>query len=166
MIRKIQLALFIVLIQGCDVSFNENFEKKKICESKAPLPRSPFEVFDIGPRMHEMGRPAKWKSQRMYLGNTCYVASIGPSVYQDEKDSVPDYYTIDVELRLVEKRADGSISESWLVIYQRDFAISDMPQGFLDKKISEVVSYQEQSNAVIFSIGTRKYEYILPKTMP
>jgi hypothetical protein len=96
-----------------------------------------------------MGRAAFWKTAQLPLGQSGFVASVGPSVYQDKADGTPDYYTIDVE-------RNGSVR------FLRDFTIAELPEGFLSKPISEIVSFDEQSRLVIFQIGDRKHHYQLP----
>jgi hypothetical protein len=137
------------------------FEEMARCEKL--VPESPgMDAFDVGARLHEQGRSAEWKSQRTYLGDTCLVASIGPGIYQDESDETPDYYSIDVEIRQIEKNKDGVGSESWLVLYRRDFRIEDLPDEFLKKSINEVVDYDPVSSKAIFHMGNGVYEYKLP----
>jgi hypothetical protein len=140
----------------------EYIDKKKMCDQRKSPAQFPYSAVDVGPILHEFGRPAEWKSQRMYLGKTCYTASIGPSVYQDEDDEIADYYSIDVEARQLTKLENGSEEETWLVVYRRDFEISDLPEGLLDKNIDDVVEFDEETNSVTFLIGESSYEYSLP----
>lgn len=109
---------------------------------------------DIGPRLHEFGRPALLKLEFISLGSTGFKASIGPGIYQDEDNNVPDYYCIDVE------KQHGN---DWYVYFQRQIKIEDLPNDFINKKISEVVELNKNANHVVFKIGNNKYEYTLSK---
>ena len=42
------------------------------------LSTNPFSVRDIGPRLHQIGRPTVWQAQYLPLGNTGFLASVGP----------------------------------------------------------------------------------------
>jgi hypothetical protein len=111
--------------------------------------------FDLGPRLHEMGRPAIWNSQSMALGNTGFVAHVGPGVYEDKDNEEPDYYSMDVEMD------DGG--GAMLVYFQRDLRIDELPEGFLRKSIGDIVSYDPTTRSVSFSVGARRFEYHLPQ---
>ena len=138
-------------------------DRRAECETRAASPEPRHEQLDIGPTLHKFGRPASWKSQHMFLGNTCFQASIGPTIYQDETDQDPDYYSIDVEARHVRRLRSEESKESWLVYFSRDFKIQDLPESFLERKIDEVVSFDEKTNVVTFEIGKNKYTYQIPK---
>ncbi|WP_430458213.1 hypothetical protein [Rheinheimera sp.] len=165
------LAIFLL---GCE----DNFGGSGNSQNSFPIPDGYFaemdrcnrlvsespskNAFDVEIGLHEHGRPAEWNSQRTYLGDTCLIASIGPGIYKDENDETPDYYSIDVELRQIEKNKDGVASEGWLVLYQRDFRIEDLPSDFLKREITEVVSYDPTVRKAIFNMGNGIYEYKLP----
>jgi hypothetical protein len=108
---------------------------------------------DIGPQLHQMGRPSVWRSQQLPLGDTGYVATVGPAFYQDDGDNNPDYYSIDVE------RRDGP---AWHVHFQRDFGMDEIPASLIGKNIADIVSFDERTRRVIFRIGDRQERYRLP----
>ena len=110
---------------------------------------------DYGEDLHVMGRPSLWDAQHKKLGNTGFTAAIGANVYQDEDNKDPDSYSIDVEF----EQKDSS-----LVCFNRDFEISSLPKGFLDKDIDDVVSFDPARRKVTFAIGGEEYVYILPMT--
>jgi len=117
--------------------------------SSTPVAASPF---DMGPRLHQDGRKSTWHPQRMSLGDSGFVADVGPVVY--EGDQKPDYYSIDVE------KPDGGVLQ---VYFQRDLRIDEVPEGFVNKPIAEIVSYEAPTRKVSFTIGTQRFEYTLPK---
>lgn len=108
---------------------------------------------DIGNRLHEFGRPAVWRSSHMELADTGYSAAVGPNRYTDENDQAWDFYSIDVE------RPDGSMRH---VYFQRDFEITDLPREVIDKKVDELVTFNEDSRVGTFSIGSKVVTYRLP----
>ena len=115
------------------------------CDDNTNLSDPPI---DIQQSLHEDGRPAEWKSQKMKLSKTGFVASIGPYYYKDDNDSIPDYYSIEVS---------KSYKNEWRVYFSRDYHIKDLPNGFLDKPINEIVKYDEDSRIVTFMIGTLSF---------
>jgi hypothetical protein len=110
---------------------------------------------NLGPAIHEMGRPALWDAREMKLGDTRFRANIGPSAYQDEDNNDPDYYTIEVEYERNDK--------SSLVCYARSFKLSDLPDGFIELGVKKVVQYDEATRKVTFKIGKKLFEYTLPQ---
>ncbi len=110
---------------------------------------------DIGPDLHVFGRPCLWDSSRIQLGNTGYFASVGPNIYQDEADEIPDFYTIDIQKRHL-------FSNNWGIYYERNFEIEQIPEELVWQDARKIVEYQKKERKVIFTIGKDKYEYILP----
>jgi hypothetical protein len=119
-----------------------------------PSPRHSATPFDIGPSLHQMGRPALWHSQSMALGDTGFVAHVGPTVYENKDDREPDYYSIDVE------KAEGV---NWQVYFERDLRIDELPEGFDSRPINEIVSYDSTTRKVTFAVGAKRFEYRLPE---
>jgi hypothetical protein len=120
------------------------------CDRRSTMPRP-----DLGPRLHEMGRPAIWQAESREIAGTRFKYSVGPSIYQDADDCDPDYYSIDVEF----ENGDGSSS----VYFQRDFRIQDLPPGFLAKKIDEIATFDPQRSAVVFRVGEEEFVYQITK---
>jgi hypothetical protein len=150
--RLITLMLLpAVAVLGSALIIYRSSQSTPLPAARAPsLPVAPpFGAPSIGPRLHQMRRAAVWKTAQLPLGQTGFVAFVGPSVYQDRANGTPDYYTIDVE-------RDGSIR------FLRDLSIAELPEGFLTKPIGEIVSFDEQSRLVTFQIGDRKFCYQLP----
>jgi hypothetical protein len=83
-------------------------------------------------------------------------------VYEDEESNVPDYYSIDVEVRRTRIDENGNKSEAWRVIFSRHFSIDELPKDFENKIIDEVVSFDSGRNIAQFDMGERIYEYQLP----
>ena len=137
------LALIVIFFSCC--------QKKEHAEEGSPDWFKP----DYGPSLHVMGRSSLWDAQHKELGNTGFKAAIGSNTYQDEKNIDPDSYSIDVEYKQ---------KNSSLVCFSRDFEISDLPTGFLDKKIDDVVTYNSNTRKVTFTIGDKEHIYILPQT--
>ena len=111
---------------------------------------------DIGPRLHQEGRPATWSSSRMRLGQSNCEAAIGPARYKDKTitDTDYDYYSIDIEM-LYEK-------DICLVLFQRELPLAELPKDILTKKVQDVVSYDNRSQLVTFIIGKQRFQYKLP----
>ena len=103
-----------------------------------------------GPRLHEFGRPCEWKAQHRFLGSPRFKASIGPNYYQDQLGPDPHFYSIDVE----EQRGDA-----WYVLAQKDFLPTELPPGFLQCSIEEVVTFLPNTHTVVFTIGTQQLCY-------
>lgn len=143
-------------------SSKDYFKKKRICDKREPIKIIYTPHGSIGPSLGEKGRPAQWAPQQKYLGDTCFVASIGPYYYRDEEDFDPDYYSVEVEVRQKEPHYDGQARESWRVLYRRDFAIEDLPVGFVHKNIDDVVEFNQANKTVGFQVGDKFYEYRLP----
>jgi hypothetical protein len=90
----------------------------------------------------------------MALRGTAFVAHVGPGIYQDKDDRKPDYYIAAV----MEDR--GS---EWIVYFQRDLRIDELPEGFISKPIGDIVSYDPTTRKVRFAIGALRFEYKLPQ---
>jgi len=110
---------------------------------------------DIGPEIHVFGRPCLWKSSRVQIGKTNYVASVGPNIYQDESDQEPDFYTIDIEKRHL-------FSNNWGIYFERNFEIGQIPKDLLYEDASKIIEYHDKERLVVFTIGKNRYEYTLP----
>jgi len=146
-----------------DTEPNEYLMKRSECEKRVPMDEPKQEQLDVGPSLHQRGHPASWKNHNLFLGNTCFKASVGPSIYQDETDQIPDYYSINIEARHVGKLRGERPEEYWMVYFQRDFKIQELPERFLERKIEEIVSFNEKTKLVTFVVGKNKYVYQLPK---
>jgi hypothetical protein len=105
-----------------------------------------------GRRLHQDGRASEWKAQRLPLGNTGFVANAGPVFYNDNPKKTPDYYSVDVE------KPDGAVSN---VVFQYDFRMAELPSGFTEIPISQIVSYDDSSRTVTFKVGDQTKRYRL-----
>jgi len=140
----------------------ESARTEHICETAKLKDMSEYENHkDYGERMHELGRPAVGKPTYIYLGETCFQASVGASTYQDEENTDPDYYTIQVLIEATDRdRPGGSIV---MAIFERQFHISNVPKSILSKTAKEVTAYDPAAMEVSFTIGENVYKYKHPK---
>jgi hypothetical protein len=92
-----------------------------------------------------------WRSQSMPLGNTKYSASIGPSGRR--KDAVD--YKISVE-----KAVPNGEHVGYSVCFKATFKVADLPNGFLAKRIGDVVTFD--GTTVTFDLGVEKRQFKLP----
>ena len=81
---------------------------------------------------------------------------------EDEENNVPDYYSIEVEVRSTRIDENGYEKEAWPVIFRRHFRIDELPMDFEMKPIDEVVSFDGGRNITKFDMGEKIYEYQLP----
>ena len=109
---------------------------------------------DMGEKVSEFLRPSTGISTIMPLGNTPFMATVGPSRYQDENDNDWDYYTISVQ------KKEGKSS---YVFFERQFKIEDIPKELVNKTANEIASYDKKTGIVKFALGHKEYEYNLPK---
>ena len=119
-----------------------------------PWPESYRSTEVYGERLHLLGRPAHWNIKTIDLGDTGFIAHVGPSIYEDEDNDEIDYYSIDIE----KQRS----KDSWHVFFSMDFEPSDLPKDFDKKPVSEVVFYDPATRIVEFKIGDGSYTYALP----
>jgi hypothetical protein len=165
---------FVVLfLCGCDATapppaankqFDpEYFRKMEVCE-KQPDPITPIpSTFDYGARLIDPKRPARWDAQHTYLGDTCFKAAIGAFYYMDGSGDKPVAYSIDVEARKTDTAGDGQNRSSSVVLFEREFEINELPNGFEKEMIANVVRFDERTRVVRFSLGQHSYEYLLPR---
>jgi hypothetical protein len=90
---------------------------------------------DMGEKVSEFLRPSTGISTIMPLGNTPFMATVGPSRYQDENDNDWDYYTISVQ------KKEGKSS---YVFFERQFKIEDIPKELVNKTANEIASYDKK----------------------
>ena len=117
--------------------------------------RAPFggTTPDMGESLHEFGRPATWNVTHMTLGDIGFRAAAGPFKYTDEDNQDWDYYSIDIE------KPEGKSS---YVFFQRDLKMDKVPVELVDRKVQDIVTYDENSRLVTFTIGSNIYRYTLP----
>src|SRR5581483_12527126 len=76
-------------------------------EPPPPVPTARREVVraepqqDIGPFLHECGRPCLFDSKTHRIGDTPYTVTFGPNYYEDVPERTPAFYTIQVCLEPV-----------------------------------------------------------------
>ena len=123
-------------------------------------------VFDIGPSLQQKDRSVFWKPQTLALGDSGFVAHVATCTYLDENDQRRDFSSIDVQHPRpdyftigVQKQRDSA----WYVYFQRDLRIDEVPDDFVSKPIDDIVSYEPTNRKVSFTIGTRRFDYELPK---
>lgn len=165
------LAAVVCFVVGCDgpVTVKRNarthlteeyFRKQRECEARPPPLHAWNATVDYGPPVLDSERPAVWKAQRMYLGNTCVIANVGPYYYVGEEGGPPASYAIDVEVRGIDSTQDTN--PSYRVLFQRHFRSNELPAGFEHKAISEIVTFIESDRLVRFAIEDRVFEYQVP----
>jgi len=47
-------------------------------------------------------------------------------------------------------------------LFERDFRVEELPDGFLDRPVEEVVSFDPATRTVTFAVGEQRVEYHLP----
>ena len=174
MIKLLSILSFTCFLIACDANQSGGsssryefpppegyFEQLERCEKVEPALVHDSSLFDIGPSLYEKGRKTMWRTQELFLGNSCYRATIGPHNYLDQSETTLAYFTIAVVARRKLKMHDGSTSTSWIYFYQRDIKAEDLPISILEKNISEVVSFDESTKTANFAVGDKAYNYVL-----
>jgi hypothetical protein len=141
---KISQYIIVVLILACFTA----------CQNQEPEIPEWFKP-DCGPSISAPGSQTFWASQSKKLGSSGFKAAIGPNKYLNNQNADTYFYSIDVEYAY----KDGS-----LICYSRDFKVAELPQGFINKEVNEVVSYDATSRKVTFTMGDKEHVYILPNT--
>ena len=170
-LRLVLYLLIVAAVDGCNFRANPPpgpkgylskayFNEQERCEKQAPHSESEFVKTDVGPSLHIMGRSSEWKTQAVYLGDTCYLAHVGPVYYFDQKR--PSYYSIDVEARIRDTGQNNLAATSWLVLFGRDIRLEDLPADVEALPIRDIVSFNDSRRAIKFQIGHQSYEYVLP----
>ena len=91
------------------------------------------------------GRPSSWFSTQMALGNSGFTASAGPGRYRDENDQEWDFYAIEIQ------KPEGGVS---YVFFERRLRMSEVPAELVDKTVNDIVSFDEESGVVTFTLGS------------
>jgi hypothetical protein len=138
----------------------EYFRKQRECEARRP-PVHDFDISaDYSQRIIDSGRPAVWKAQRMYLGETCMVANAGPYYYVGAEDGPPAGYAIDVEARGL--NSAQSTTANYRVLFERQFRPEELPNGFEHTEIAKIVSFNASDRVVSFELPGRVFQYRVP----
>lgn len=130
--------------------------------------RDPYRgtMTDLGPTLHEMGRPATSQATHIRLEGSDFTASAGAWRYDDEGNQEWDGYRISVQIpkgriwHLLNKR---EMTEASYIFFSRDLRIDDMPKGVPSRNVKDIVSYDKDARHVTFSLGNQQHEYMLPK---
>jgi len=97
---------------------DEYIRKQRDCESRAPPDAKGFwGKSDLGPPIQNFNEPMEWRTQRLYLGDTCYFAVAGPYYKIGDRSDKPLSFSIDVEVRVAESSAPAGTSS--LVLFSR-----------------------------------------------
>jgi hypothetical protein len=114
--------------------------------------------------MVEMGlpnRPAEGQGTSIRLGNTEFLAGLSLVYYTDESDKDWDYCTIQV---------CREIGDTYYVFFKRQLDISDVPEEIikmagdaLPLREARVVTFDENSGMVTFTVGEKIFTYKLPE---
>jgi len=129
----------------------------------------PFGVSDIGDSLHPTGKPATGVGRQLYLGKTCILASISTTVYTAPEDQLNNHYTISIQVPQADSRCVGEAKPnfcnnnpiSYLVIFSRDFRAEEVGQSFRQKRMEDIINFDEKTKLVVFEVGSKKYEYQL-----
>src|SRR5262245_58874485 len=130
----------------------------------APAPIARREVVpaeprqDVGPLLHEFGRPCHCESQWCKIGDTPYPASVGPNYYEDVRERVPAFYSVQVCFAApVAQPPEGPPRPPEVIgiLFQRDFRMDELPDGFLERSPDEIVSFDPATSVVTFHIGEK-----------
>ena len=108
---------------------------------------------DMGENIHKFGRPSTGTATVLPLGNGPFIATVGPSRYQDEDNDEWDFYTISVQ------KQQGKHS---YVLFEREFRMADVPTGIVTKEARDIASLDKESQVVTFVIGRTTHTYKLP----
>jgi hypothetical protein len=108
---------------------------------------------DMGERVHERWRLATGEATVMPLGDTAFVAVVGPSRYTDKADKDWDYYTVSVQ------RPEG---DSSYVFFKRQFRMDAVPAELVNKEAKDITIFDENSGVVTFMLETSTHAYKLP----
>ena len=110
---------------------------------------------DLGETSHvrDFLRPSVGFPTSMPLGETGFRAYAGPSRFQDETNEDWDYYSISVQKQF------GKAS---YVFFQREFKMNEIPADLVDRKVQDIVTFDEKSRVVTFTLGNRNQTYKLP----
>ncbi len=113
-------------------------------------------VPDIGPVIPKSEQQGTWQSRRVILGDTGFMAAVGPAQHLGGAHKRWDYYSIEVQLRT---------DATWrYVCFRRDLPISLVPPDLLsDGAAEKIVAFDAQAGVVTFTLGDSVYTYRLPK---
>ena len=112
--------------------------------------------------------PSSGKAVWSRLGNSCLKAAISERVYDGPSLIEFNHYDISVEAEIVrniciDKPADGECATRpqniGHVLYYQRLTKEMVGDSFRGKKITDVVSYDQESGAVTFSINGASYVY-------
>jgi hypothetical protein len=113
--------------------------------------------------------PTSGRSHKHYLGSTCISASISTRVYLEEAHQKDNFYSISVELPVLDRRClakpkpaackESSVSHS--VLFSRDISSNELGEYFKGKQMDNIVQYDDSRKVVIFSLGAKNIEYTL-----
>lgn len=140
---------------------DEYIRKQRDCEARTPQVATRFwGKTDLGPSVQNPHEPMEWRSQRLYLGDTCYFAVAGPYYKIGDRSDKPLSFAIDVEVNVADPSAPAKISS--LVLFSRTFGPNELPKDFDRLYIGDIVSFIEADHLVRFQIGSHSHEYRLP----
>ena len=113
--------------------------------------------------------PTSGRSHKHYLGSTCISATINTSVYQDDEYQKDNFYSISIELPVLDERciiepipvACEESSVSHRILFTRDISSHATGEYFKGKQMDNIVQYDDSSKVVRFSLGAKNIEYAL-----
>src|SRR5438874_1171301 len=111
---------------------------------------------DIGPSVHEFGRPSTGYVEPLPLGDTVDQATLLVSHYTDKADQKPDFVSIEVQ-----KKHD----HGYMVYFERQFPANEVPANILTAKTKDVATFDQKRGIVRFQIGPKTFQYTLPSAI-
>jgi hypothetical protein len=125
---------------------------------------------DIGPDLSPTSRRCHWDQKIEPIGNTHYSAYYGPWYYEEDWKGgglpwrlEPVIYRIEIRTpKLCGSWPNSRPPPQW-PSFRRDFRKQDLPEGFLSKPITEVVSFDEAGSVITLRVGERLITWKVPR---
>ncbi len=146
-----------------------NSANMQLCKTKV-VNGIPYGAQDLGKSLHIFGKEASGVSHTMYLGYKCLIAAVSTTVYEQPEYQSNNHYSITIQVPVEDQRCKGEIKPNFCkhnlasnrVIFQRDLASDIVGDTFKGKSMSDIVSFNKQTNTVIFTVANNSYEYHIP----
>lgn len=102
----------------------------------------------------ETTEPRNWKCTTFDLGDSGYVAYVGPTIIKDRSSKVKDYYSMSVEFRR------GLVSSTF---FSRKLPMRLVPKDVRNLDAKQIVSFNPESRTVRFDLRAQQFSYVLPE---
>ena len=142
---------------------------RQLCETTV-VNSIPNGVQDLGKSLHVFGKKSSGISHTMHLGYKCIIAAVSTSVYEQPEYQSNNHYSITIQVPVEDNRCKEDIKPnfcknnpiSYRVIFQRDLTDDIVGDAFKGKSMSDIVSFNNQTNKVVFTVANNSYEYHIP----